>query len=208
MWELNGIVGRGNTPPHIAGSESGTAVVMGSGRCIWDDINKIGSRIEKMGVICINDMILHWRKRVHHGVSLHPEEPPLWRSLRKTNRCDANHVTTHSHRIPKGPDHLPISNHGLDCVWDIERSGAGSSGLLACMIGLALGYERIILAGVPLDDSGHFFDIPDVRTSFNALNIQLEWKDADQKYLKGRVKSLSGYSAKWLGEVPQEWLND
>ena len=103
---------------------------------------------------------------------------------------------------------LPISNHGLDCIWDIERSGAGSSGLLACMIGLALGYDKIILAGVPLDDSGHFFDIPDVRTSFNALNIQLEWKDADQKYLKGRVKSLSGYSAKWLGEVPQEWLND
>jgi hypothetical protein len=72
------------------------------------------------------------------------------------------------------------------------------------MIGLALGYDKIILAGVPLDDSGHFFDIPDVRTSFNALNIKLEWQEADRFYLKGRVKSLSGNSAKWLGDAG-EW---
>ena len=206
MWELNGIVGRGDSPPHLAGKYSGTAVVMGSGRCIWDDINKIGPAIQKMGVIAINDMILHWRQKVDHGVSLHPEEPPLWRTLRKTNRCDGNPVLTHSHRIPKGPDNIPISNHGLDCIWDMEKQGGGSSGLFACMIGLALGYDRIIVAGVPLDDAGHFFDPPDMRTSFNALNIKMEWQETERFYLKGRVKSLSGNSAKWIGEVPQEWL--
>ena len=75
------------------------------------------------------------------------------------------------------------------------------------MIGLALGYNKIILAGVPLDGSGHFFDPPDKETKqFSGQNIDLEWKWANDKYIKGRVKSLSGRTKEWFGEPTEDWL--
>ena len=74
------------------------------------------------------------------------------------------------------------------------------------MVGLALGYERIIIAGIPLDGNGHFFDPPGAITKqFTGTNIKMEWDNARDKYFNGRVKSLSGNSRDWLGEPPIEW---
>jgi len=210
MWEVNGIVGRDEKPPLCAGTESGVAAVLGSGRCIWDDLQKLEKLIslDKIGIIAINNMIMHYHRRVHHAVSLHPEEPPLWVALRKTNHGDTSHTHTHSHRIPKNADNTPVKNHGLDYIWDIELSKGGSSGLLATMIGLALGYNKIILAGVPLDGSGHFFDPAwEITRQFSGQNIDLEWKWANDRYIKGRVKSLSGRTRDWFGEPTEEWVN-
>lgn len=223
LWESNGIYGRADIHPlpKCAGNYGGTAVVMGSGRCIWEDCARID--FNKVHVIAINNMIMHHKGRVHHGVSLHPEEPPLWRQLRWTNQCEPSYVHTHSHRLPENNDNLPPqefkTRHGLDYLWVIEGGRGGSSGLFACMVGLALGYERIIIAGIPLDGNGHFFDPPgniprinnegkfiDASTKqFTGTNIEYEWKNADQKYFKGRVKALSGKPREWLGEPPKEW---
>lgn len=196
MWELNGIIGRNEKPPGCAGNFSGTAVVMGCGRCVWDDLARFDPDREKADVIAINNMILHWQRRVHHGVSLHSEEPNLWRALRPFYQCETSHVVTHSWKNHEKP--WPYSE--CDYTWDLELSKGGSSGLLAVMIGLALGYDRIILAGVPMDGSGHFYDPQDVITrQFTGSNIKLEWHWAT-KYFQGRVKSLSGQTREWLGE--------
>ena len=208
LWESNGIYGRGPKAPGCAGNYSGTAVVLGSGRSIWDDCAKID--FDKVEVIAVNNMIMHHKGRVHHGVSLHPEEPPLWRQLRWTNQCEPSYVHTHSHRLPENNDNLPPqefkTRHGLDYLWVIEGGRGGSSGLFACMVGLALGYERIIIAGIPLDGNGHFFDPPGAITKqFTGTNIKMEWDNARDKYFNGRVKSLSGNSREWLGEPPKEW---
>jgi hypothetical protein len=69
------------------------------------------------------------------------------------------------------------------------------------MVGLALGYDKIILAGVPIDGTGHFFDPPGkVVNQFLGTNIKEEWNNANRNYFKGRVKSLSGRTREWLGE--------
>lgn len=203
IWESNGIRGRGEKAPGCAGNFKGTAVVLGSARCIWDDCAKID--FTKVEVIAINNMIMHHKGRVHHGISLHPEEPPLWRQLRWTNQCEESHVITHSHRLPENNDNLPPqefkTRHGLDYLWEIEGGRGGSSGLFAAMVGLALGYDKIILAGVPIDGTGHFFDPPGKAVNqFLGTNIKEEWDNANRNYFKGRVKSLSGRTREWLGE--------
>jgi len=209
IWESNGIRGRGEKAPACAGNFHGTAAVLGSARCIWDDCAKIDfGRVE---VIAVNNMIMHHKGRVHHGVSLHPEEPPLWRQLRWTNQCEESYVVTHSHRLPENNDNLPPAEfktrHGLDYLWVIEGGRGGSSGLFAAMVGLALGYERIILAGIPIDGTGHFFDPPGKEvTQFLGQNIKWEWEHARDVYFKGRVRSLSGRTREWLGEPDDEWL--
>ena len=208
IWESNGILGRGDAPK-CAGKFKGPAVVLGSARCIWDDLAKID--FDKVSVIAVNDMILHYRGELHHAVSLHPEEPPLWRQLRWTNGCySGGHIYTHSHRLPENNDNLPPydfkTRHGLDYIWVLEGGRGGSSGLFAAMVGLALGYSSIILAGIPLDGNGHFFDPPGKKaTQFTAQNITWEWESANEKYFKGRVKSLSGRTKDLLGYPPVEW---
>lgn len=208
IWESNGIKGRGEKAPACAGNFHGPAVVMGGAACIWDDCAKID--FDKVQVIAINNMIMHHKGRVHHAVSLHPEEPPLWRQLRWTNQCEPSYVHTHSHRLPENNDNLPPyefkTRHGLDYIWVIEGGRGGSSGLFAAMVGLALGYDRIILAGVPIDGSRHFFDPPDKKVrQFLGGNIQEEWFNARDKYFKGRVKSMSGRTMEWLGYPPEDW---
>jgi hypothetical protein len=203
LWESNGIYGRGEKAPACAGNSHGTAVVLGSAKCIWDDCAKID--FTKVEVIAINNMIMHWKGRVWHGVSLHPEESPLWRQLRWTNQCEESYVHTHCHRLPENNDNLPPydfkTRHGLDYIWEIEGGRGGSSGLFATMVGLALGYDKIILAGIPIDGTGHFFDPPGkVVTQFLGQNIKEEWLNANAKYFKGRVRSLSGRTREWLGE--------
>lgn len=208
LWESNGIRGRGEKAPVIAGTRKGPAVVLGSARCIWDDMAKID--FSKVEVIAVNDMIVHYKGELHHAVSLHPEEPPLWKQLRWTNGCDSGgHIYTHSHRYPshiKHPNGEFKAEHGLDFIWELEGGRGGSSGLFACMIGLALGYDKIILAGIPLDGNGHFFDPPGKETTqFLAQNITWEWENANEKYFKGRVKSLSGRTKDVLGYPSMEW---
>lgn len=208
IWESNGIKGRGEKAPVIAGQCKGTAVVLGSARCIWDDMARVD--FTKVEVIAINDMIMHYKGVLHHAVSLHPEESPLWRQLRGTNGCaSGGHIWTHCHRLPENNDNLPPyefkTRHGLDFIWVIEGGRGGSSGLFAAMVGLALGYERIILAGIPMDGTGHFFDPPGkVVNQFLGTNIKEEWDNAIAKYFKGRVKSLSGRTREWLGEPGNE----
>ncbi len=169
-------------------------MVMGTGRCIWDDLTYKFTPVEdKAAIIAVNNMILHWKGRVHHGVSLHPEEPILWRDLRRCYRCDRSHVNTHSYRVEEK------FREACEYLWDIEGSFAGTSTLLATLVGLALGYNKIILAGVPLDKSGHFYDPPDVQTAFNASSIKAEWIKAAQLWFRGRVRSCSGWTRELLG---------
>jgi hypothetical protein len=195
MWTLNGITGRAENPPGCAGNFSGRAVVMGCGRCIWDDLAQVKD-LDRIGVIAINNMILHHKGRVHHGVSMHPEEPNLWRALRPYYQGEGSHVHTHSYM-----KHGKIGLSECDVIWGIiEGSGGGTSGILATMIGLALGYDEIILAGVPLDNSGHFYDPPGLEVkTFGSDFIKIEWTNTANNYFQGRVKSLSGWSRELLG---------
>lgn len=43
-------------------------------------------------------------------------------------------------------------------TWDIPISG--SSGLFALRLALHMGFARVLLCGIPLDGSGHFYDPP------------------------------------------------
>ena len=201
-WEYEGIEGRGEKPRLLA-TERGLALVVGTARSIWQDLERIPS-FQGVGIVAINDMILRFRGQVHHGVSLHAEEPQLWRALRSAYECDQARVETHAYRWAR-PGHEQPDN-----IWNIEGAGAGTSGLFAVMVALALGYERVVLAGVPLDGSGHFWDAPRAEpTPFGSQFVRSEWIKAKELYFRGRVRSLSGWTAEILNNegTPEEWIN-
>ncbi|MFA5409037.1 MAG: hypothetical protein WC343_09750 [Bacilli bacterium] len=201
-WEINGIRGRGEAPK-CAGNQRGLAVVMATGRCVWDDVlYHFDPESNHAHVIAVNNMILHWKKRVHHGVSMHPEEPGLWRALRRYYQGEESHVHTHGYRKHNKPELEEV-----DYVWDIPRAKGGTSTLLAVYIGLALGFNRIVICGAPLDNTGHFYD-PAAREdkTFGSDFLKTEWMKSIREDFKGRVRSVSGRTKQWMGAPDSEWL--
>jgi len=71
---------------------------------------------------------------------------------------------------------------------------SGTSAMLGLKIGLRLGYERIILAGVPID-SGHY------------AHFQVGWQWIADLLSYCPVRSMSGFTAELLGRYTEEWLN-
>ncbi len=200
-WESNGVTGRG-PKPKCAGNFNGLAVVMATGRCVWDDLAyKFSPEENHADVIAVNNMILHWKPRVRHGVSMHPEEPGLWRALRPYYQGEESHVHTHGYR-KHGKPGIPE----CDYIWDIPAGKGGTSSLLAVFVGLALGYKKIVLCGVPLDNTGHFYDPPakEDRT-FGSDFIEMEWLKAKEVF-GDRVRSVSGRTKAWFGEPDKDWL--
>lgn len=197
-WIVNQIVGRGDPPP-CAGTCHGKAVVMGTARNVWKDLSDLTMAHPMIDYdrIAINGMIFFYTGKIRHGVSMHPRELHHWKELR--NLYDGRHpgqILTHSYRP------------GADVTWNITGGNGGTSGLLAVMVGLALGYDRIVLCGVPMDGSGHLYDDCGITTGPLMQEwLETEWKKIAQVYFNDRVRSMSGRTMEWLGAPSMEWLN-
>lgn len=77
---------------------------------------------------------------------------------------------------------------------------SGSSALLGALGALRLGYKKIILIGCPLVG-----DIP--ATSGARYEMYQEgWRNREAE-VKGKVKSLSGWTSQFLGKPTEGWLN-
>ena len=140
--------------------------------------------------MAVNDVGCHIHDRVRHWVTLHSEYMAGWKQYREKHLYGSgNPAMTHSYK----------DKPGIDVLWRIGNLG-GTSGLFACFVGLMLGYERIVLAGVPMTNDGHYFDPPWQRSDFEDKAVAIVWKQAALNIFKGRVTSLSGRTRDWLGE--------
>ena len=187
IW--NRIGGIGETPPPVIGRARGPLLVMGGAAGVWRDSAAVepwdGERM------AVNDIGAHHAGVIRHWVSLHPEYFPGWRFYRDR------------HCLGEGQPyecHASRDADGVDRVWRLNTGG--SSGLLACMVGLMLGYEHIVLAGVPMDGGPHYFDPPTAKTDLGSATLEAEWLWARDQLFAGRVKSLSGRTRDWLGAPP------
>jgi hypothetical protein len=103
------------------------------------------------------------------------------------------------------------SDESWPFVTDIWRGKChGTSGLFAVRVALALGYDEIVLCGMPLDGSGRFYDAPWANgggigkspvTQQADLRDMTEWERCAKSMFNGRVKSMSGKSRELLGEL-------
>lgn len=181
----------------------GPLLIIGGGRCVWNDLEKVGDLRyagKRKGVdlskdfpgprMAINDIGQHYMGHIDHWVTSHPEFMGGWMHYRQMHVMSGD-----------GPPmtHSLTHHHSIDVAWPFGWSG-GTSGLLAVFVGLAMGFDSITLAGVPMDDSGHYFDPPAYnKTDFNQSHIRQEWINAERDLFGGRVRSMSGWTAKLLG---------
>jgi len=165
---------------------------MGGGRTVWDDFAKV--RPWKGEIMAVNDVGAHLHDVVRHWVTLHPEYMPGWRTFREKHLYGSGQPTMrHSHKVAQD----------IDVVWKVGNVG-GTSGLFATFIALMLGYNEIVLAGLPMTNDGHYFDSPWYTTDREDKAVALVWRQARDNIFAGRVKSLSGRTREWLGEKELE----
>lgn len=171
------------------------AVILGSGASLQGDIAALG---EWTGtVIAVNRAGIAYPGRIDHWVTLHPEMLEGFMEERAIAYGPSD-FTTWSQR--------PHDDAQVDrVVTDIEPKG--SSGLFAARIALRhLGCDRVVLAGIPIDDGPHFYDADGVRSGPAFRYYRPAWLRARRQEFSGRVRSLSGWTREILGSPDNEWL--
>lgn len=175
--------------PDLEGTESGTLVICGGAKCVWDDVfacsrlmpSKMVRELIDCDIMTVSDITMHFHGKVKHAYSNDHEQ-----ILRHCH----NRRDTLVHEYGK-PEHV---HSRLIWPWP----GQGSSGLGAVYTGLGLGYDSITLCGIPLDGSPHYFDPPWATSNVGKEDIK-HWEKARDNVFDGKVKSMSGRTCELLG---------
>lgn len=201
-------VSRFDMPREILGTYKGrNLVVVGDGHCVWDDLEQFGCRVdhrkgsvakEGWDFLTINKAVETFPGNIEHAYS---NEPILLRKFIAARRNEYE-------REFKGPIHTHSCQDGMMHRWPWH--GHGTSALGGVLVGLGLGYERIVLCGIPLDDMHHNGEPHWRRCSFMSseacgpagsgpAGMDEYWKKAKDLAFEGKVTSMSGRTKLWLG---------
>lgn len=196
--------------PEIAGKYQGcNLVIVGDGACVWDDLERFGCRdntgrgsVRKDGwdFLTVNKAVETFPGRIEHCYSNEPKLLAAFIAARRNEYAREFSCAMHTHSCNAG------------AKWRWPWGGHGTSGLGAALVGIGLGYDRIVLCGLPLDDGPHNGE-PHWRTchfkSKEAAGSETDdknhhWKRAIDLAFGGKVRSMSGRTKDWLGDAT-EW---
>lgn len=179
-------------------------LILGGGRKVWEDYETARSlfkREQDYEIMCINDIGGQFKAEcIEHIVSGHGELCGALKTMRR-EKSQLEHVWGHSNQ----------NKAGVDRYWGIKSAG-GSSSILGVKIGIIMGYHKIILCGVPLDSTGHYFDPPDKKlnksTQFGDGVFLDIWKDFKKAcpVAKDRIRVLNSNLTGLFGEPTKEWI--
>jgi len=161
-------------------------IIVGSGRCVWDDLEQL-LPIE-CDVMAVNDAIMHYPYKLTHAYSIDNSMLNEWVAARRPWH--------------KKLDGL-VRKHCMFKCPNAERQILkvhANSGINAIHRGLDLGYTEIIVCGVPVDNSGHYFDPPWIETNYDKEKDHLHYCHAPE--FEGKVYFMSGRAS---GKKPA-WL--
>lgn len=169
------------------------AVVLGGGPTVWEDLVKATAIRVPDCVIATNDAGAYYPGHIHHWVTLHSEKMPKWWDDRlRAGHPPPDEVWFHA---PSAKFVLP---HRTTSDW------GGSSGLLATKLALELGYDKIVLCGIPMEDGPHF------HTETRMVGTGRYWRawEENASQLADKVRSYVGRTAQLLGKPDEVWLEE
>ena len=135
--------------------------------------------------MCVNDIIMHYPGEINHAYSNDNRWLNKWVEARRP-RYVMEQIKPALHSCNQGD--------GIT-VWPFP--GHGTSGLGAVYVGLGMGYDEIILCGIPMDGSGHYFDPPSKTTNY--VSGMRFWQNLPK--ISRNVKSMSGNTKELLGGI-------
>jgi hypothetical protein len=202
MWNHEGITGE-TSPPDIYQQCRGSLLILGAGRSLWSDLHGLEG-YDFDDVMAVNFTAAFYPDKITHFATLEAEMASFCFELRKRihhkeDDCVHVHINDHGHW------------HG-GINWNMpEGIKHGTSGLFALSVGVCLGFDKIVIAGMPLNGDGRFFDPPNKDTGamhYNDGHIRRTWEQFihDGEW-SDKVRACSGRTRSWLGEPTLEWFN-
>ena len=107
------------------------------------------------------------------------------------------------HKYGGNTDYKVIAHHQHQAEVDLIVpivGPSGSSSMLGCLAGLREGYNKIVMCGCPLDGTNTKGD------RYESFRAGWQWPK-NSKQVMGNVKSMSGWTAEFLGSPTEEWLD-
>lgn len=172
-----------------------TCLILGGSNSVWDDASEALALFRPDAIAAVNDIGTRWAGRLDVWATLHHEKMATWRATRA-----ASGFIPAKHHI--GSEEAP----GVDSIEDYRWPGmtaSGSSGLFAVKAMLDRGYDRVVLAGIPMQAAGAHFFSPEGWHEVGAFTAA--WQDQFSR-LDGAVRSMSGWTRTLLGSPDAEWL--
>ena len=174
-----------------------SALIVGSAPCVFDDLEAA----PRWPLIVINFAGLRHLGPIEFWASLHFRLLCDLISDRERMGGDMN-FTAYAKIPPRMA--IPKFASGVKIVpAPLKRIGNGSSGLVAAVTAIRLGYERLVLCGVPLE-GGHTIQA-DQKIQFRGTpkvpafaKFRRAW-ELHQDIVKPHVRSMSGWTREFLG---------
>ena len=185
------------------GPRVATCIVLGGADCLWDDIEAYTGPVD--AVVACNDAGYAWSGGLAAWVTLHPlnwtRPKDAWLARREANGYPPAPLYTHDLRhAPEGAIKTPY------CFPGQEHSG--SSGMFAAKVALAdLGFDRVILCGIPMSPMKHITGADHWHTQPNGHGKKVSalpdrylkrWRDVPAEFT-GRIRSMSGATRDLFG---------
>ena len=178
-------------------------LVTGDGLSLIEDVKAFESWGIPHDLFCCNRSLLYFQRPVNHWAAVDSEEC-TW--LSQYYNPDNGHFLRHS-----------IGGClGFDAYWQAKgvqtefgkRLWIGNTGYFAILCALAMGYQKIVASGMPLDRSRHWYDPENAQGPTWLGDVYTIWMDFKMKSPHAdKVRSMSGYSAFILGDATREWFN-
>ena len=171
-------------------------LILGSALCLWDDILAAQALGIYDGVVAAKDAGTQWKGQLDAWVSLHPERFERDIATRHALGYPAAN-RTYGHKAGLGYSHFT--------KFKFEgQKRSGSSGLFACKVAIDLGFDRLVLCGMPLlREAGRI----DGKEHWNGASAFKEGFREAMPHLKDTARSMSGWTRAQLGEPTTSWLN-
>lgn len=199
--------GGGKPFPGLAGKYEGkNLVICGDAYGVWHDLEAFGCRSDKgrgrvekneWQFMTVNKMVATFPGNIEHAYS---NEGHILQKYIEARRPEYRKEFS-------GPAHAHSCNRGVKHKWPF--GGHGTSGLGACLVAIGLGYDRIVLCGIPLDNGPHNGEPHWRNCKFETAEAaspkdhpekpSMHWARAIQYAFDGKVTSMSGRTRDWLG---------
>ena len=174
-------------------------IVLGSAPCLWDDLipvplsnNGEWERIavNGAGVLCGNPL--------HVWCSIHGPLLVEWIEKRRALGRDMDF---------EAYGNFADNQESGDVIRWNRPNGGGSSGLFTVLIAIELGFDKLILCGMPMDGEERITSGGDIEPGLTPYQHYRKGWIQRQGILSEHVRSMSGWTRETFGEPTAEWLN-
>jgi hypothetical protein len=179
------------------------ALVIGCSVNVWADVEDAQALGTYEAVYCVKLAGVHWKGGRFVWATLHPEFMDQYEAERKAHGRHAEYEIV-------APLANEVGMHGSK--GNIARrisyrypgmNSSASSGLYAAKVALDDGCDRVVLAGVPMQQDANHFTRGKPWLQVNAFTNGFE---RSVPHMQGKVRSMSGLTRDVLGRPTSDWL--